>query len=139
MCLVNLIQLINKLSHIHSQFEDCCERKNFTTLLIQLSSINCADVFYQRVAFSKYCDGCTYQGTLVLWTANQDKALSFQISRFCAGCRVAEDAATENFSQVVLQPPHCWCQVSALPAQSCGKPTLAYLLLQTATTKTKLL
>ena len=30
---------------------------------------------------------------------------------------VAEDAATENFSQVVLQPPYCWFQVSALPVQ----------------------
>ena len=40
-------------------------------------------------------------------------------------CRVAEDAATENFSQ----PPYCWFQVSVLPAQSCGQPALAYLLL----------
>ena len=38
-------------------------------------------------------------------------------------CRVAEDAATENFSQ----PPYCWFQVSVLPAQSCGQPALVYL------------
>ena len=74
--------------------------------------------------------GYRYQGTLVLWPANQDKVLSFQISRFCAG-RAAEQPRMQQQKTSHKQfSSHLTAGFKfQLSLSSFGQPTLAYLLL----------